>query len=138
MVFYAPHCNNTFKFTFMNWETKNILIVDDDEGSYVLTKSILSETGAAFEWANNGKAALKMVDEEPFNVVIMDIKMPELDGIETTKLMKEKLPDLPIIVQTAFAYDSEKQRALEAGCDGYITKPIDMEGFVDMVKGFIK
>ncbi|MDA3892005.1 MAG: response regulator [Salinivirgaceae bacterium] len=116
---------------------KTILIVDDEESSFVLSKRILSESGASFEWAQDGEEAIELVKKNKYNFIIMDIKMPRIDGITATKLIKKQYPKLPIIIQTAFAMENEYNKALEAGCDAYITKPIVFDEFINKIAKLI-
>jgi len=84
----------------------------------------------------NGIEALEICKANPIDLVFMDIKMPEMDGYEATKLIKEFMPDLPVIAQTAYALPDEKQRALSAGCDNYITKPIRIAELEKMINKY--
>ncbi|MBI9036457.1 MAG: response regulator [Bacteroidales bacterium] len=68
----------------------------------------------------------------------MDIKMPEMDGIEATRLIKKQNKNIPIIIQTAFAMKEVKDEAIEAGCDGFIVKPIALDDFLELVNQHIK
>jgi CheY-like chemotaxis protein len=67
----------------------------------------------------------------------MDVRMPVLNGLEATKRIKEIRPNVPIIAQTAYAMDGDRTRSLEAGCDGYISKPIDLKSFVELISKYI-
>jgi CheY-like chemotaxis protein len=75
----------------------------------------------------NGKEAVEMADKEEYDLVLMDIKMPVMDGLEATKKIKEKHPSLPIIALTANAFDSDRQMAFDAGCNEFLSKPISSE-----------
>jgi len=70
-------------------------------------------------------------------LVLMDVRMPVLNGLEATKRIKETRPDVPIIAQTAYAMDGDRTRSLEAGCDDYISKPIDLKSFVELISKYI-
>ena len=77
--------------------------------------------------AKNGKEAVEMVEKGGIDVVLMDIKMPVMDGLEATKAIRENHPDLPIVALTANAFDSDRQLALEAGCTEFLSKPVSRE-----------
>ena len=100
-----------------------VLIADDEESNYILTKRMLHKTQVKTEWAINGKKAIEMITQKKYDLVLMDIKMPDMDGIEATRLIKQK-HNIPIIIQTAFAMPHVKDEALKAGCNDFIVKPI--------------
>lgn len=101
-----------------------ILIVEDDPFNTKYLQEILSATGAEVLLADNGQKAIDMVNDSDINVVFMDIRLPDIDGYEATQSIKKRNPDVKIIAQTAFATLADKQKALDAGCDGYLSKPI--------------
>jgi CheY-like chemotaxis protein len=80
-----------------------------------------------FERAKNGQEAVDMVEKGEYDLVLMDIKMPIMDGLEATKKIKETHPSLPIIALTANAFDSDRQMAFDAGCDEFLSKPISSD-----------
>ena len=107
-------------------QTLTILVVEDDAVSNLLLKMYLNKGDITTLLAFNGKEAVGLVDHHPeINLVLMDLKMPVMDGYEATVLIKKIRPDLTIIAQSAFTSKEEKQKAIEAGCDGFISKPID-------------
>ena len=112
-----------------------ILIAEDDAvSSLLLTKTLNSENITTL-LAGNGEEAVAMVRQHPkINLVLMDIRMPLMNGYEATALIKKIRPDLPVIVQTAFTSKEEKQRAEKAGCDGFITKPINKNNLLELIK----
>ncbi len=114
--------------TEYNWRDKTILIAEDDVYSVVYLRELLSKTGIEIIHADNGLRAFAECLKNPdINVVLMDIKLPIVNGLESTRLIKKYKPDLKIIAQTAFAMIGDRNRCLNAGCDDYITKPIDPE-----------
>ena len=114
---------------------KKILIVEDVKINYYLLEEILASTKAVLIWAKTGVEALKILREDSeVDLVLMDVKMPMLDGYATTKEMLELKPDLPIIAQTAYALKGDKQKALDSGCVAYITKPIDRAKLFELLK----
>lgn len=108
-----------------NWMGKRILIVDDDKDCALLLSNILSKTKVGIMFANTGFEAVEIVEKNHFDVILMDLLMPELNGLEAIALIKDVKPEIKIIVQTAYAMPSDKQKSIAAGCDGFITKPID-------------
>lgn len=112
----------------INWKSFNILVAEDDDLNYKLIHIALSKTQANILRASNGEEVLKIVSETPdIHTVLMDIQMPVLDGYETTKRLKSRFPDIFVIAQTAFAMSDDKEKCFQAGCDDYISKPIDVD-----------
>jgi len=106
-------------------EQVTILIAEDDEISYLYLKEIAAEANMKAIRALNGNETIELCRKHPeIRLVLMDIKMPEMNGYDATKVIKKFRPNLPIIAQTAYALTRDKERALEAGCDGYLSKPI--------------
>ncbi|MFZ4706954.1 MAG: PAS domain S-box protein [Bacteroidales bacterium] len=109
----------------INWSDKNILIVEDDEMNTKFLKIILSKTGAKLFYSDNGQEAVEMAQKTTFNLILMDIQIPLLDGYQATLLIKSASPSTIIIAQTAHAMLDERTHCLEAGCDDYLAKPIN-------------
>ncbi len=102
-----------------------ILIAEDDWVSFEYLKLILSKFDIEVIYAENGKQAVEFVKNMPdIDLVLMDIRMPVMNGIEATKLIKKIRPDLPIIAQTAYAFSEERSKILAIGCDEYLSKPM--------------
>ena len=111
---------------------KTVLIVEDDKNSRFLAKKILENRGHLPVTAENGAEGLKQLKKQHTDVVLMDLQMPEMDGYEATRLIRDgkagkEYKDVPIIALTAHALPSVKERCFEAGMDGYISKPFDPE-----------
>ena len=105
---------------------KVILVADDVESVYHYMKAILRKTNVRLIWAKDGQEAIDICKENKnISLVLMDIQMPVLNGLEATRLIKQFRKDLPIIAQTAYALKGDREMSLNAGCDDYITKPID-------------
>lgn len=114
-----------------------ILIVDDDEISSLFLNEIIKEKKLTTIHANNGEEAINIVNNNPdIDIILMDIKMPKIDGLEATKIIKAKHPFIPIIAQTAFAQTNNKKEALEAGCNDYISKPIIKEILLELIRKY--
>ncbi|MBN2348895.1 MAG: response regulator [Bacteroidales bacterium] len=104
----------------------SLLIAEDDTTSYLYLKEILKETGINILYAANGQEAIELVKNTPeIKIILMDIKMPKVNGLDATKQIKKIHPEIVIIAQTAFASVEDEKRAIQAGCNDYISKPID-------------
>jgi CheY-like chemotaxis protein len=115
---------------------KTILIAEDIESNFKLLKYFLSDSNIEILRAVNGKEAVeKCLSGRYIDLVLMDIKMPVMNGYTATKLIRETIPAMPIIAQTAYADDLEK--AIECGCSGYISKPFDKKGLLKVLNEYI-
>ena len=115
---------------------KKILIAEDNDSNYILMTYILKKY-YQFERAKNGQEAVEMTEKGAYDLVLMDIKMPIMDGLEATKAIRAALPDLPIIALTANAFDSDRQAALEAGCNDFLAKPVNAELCLKTIQKYI-
>lgn len=113
-----------------NWETKSILIAEDEYINFVYLEELLGSTGAKIFYAKNGKEAVDLALSTKINLILMDIKMPELNGYEATALIRKEKPDLPIIAQTAYVNTEDKEKAKAAGFTDFITKPIQQKDLI--------
>jgi len=116
--------------------TMNILVVDDDRVNQTVIARMLIGKGHLVDVANNGIEALAFYKEKEYNVILMDIQMPEMDGLETTKRIREREGTgkrTPIIAMTAYALHGDKERFLNLGMDEYLPKPIHMEELYDLI-----
>ncbi|MBN1119137.1 MAG: PAS domain S-box protein [Bacteroidales bacterium] len=108
--------------TFLH--NKTILVVEDDAYNAAFIKEILSETGLDVLYAQYGNEAVQIASTHAIDLVLMDIRLPDISGYEATRQIKRQKPDLKIIAQTAYAASEDKQKALDAGCIDYISKPL--------------
>lgn len=106
-----------------NLSNKNILIVEDDFYNAEYLKEILSETGLTILHTEYGRQAVEIALSQPIDLVLMDIRLPDINGYEATRQIRQHKPQLKIIAQTAYAAQEEKQKAFDAGCDDYVSKP---------------
>lgn len=106
---------------------QNILIAEDNEVSRQYLSELLNSMGIKTLWAKTGPEAIKMYKENNIDLVLMDIKMPEMEGTEAAKIIKEFDSNAKIIAQTAYAFQHDKNRILSGHFDAYITKPILFE-----------
>jgi len=131
--------SGTRKFTFTSWnkckdESPCILIAEDNETNYYYLKLLLEKEGYTTLHAENGADAVELCMYHPeVNLVLMDIKMPIMNGIEATQEIKKFRQDLPIIAITAYARNGDDHKILEAGCDDILPKPLDKKRLFDML-----
>jgi PAS domain S-box-containing protein len=120
------------------WRGKVILIAEDEEVNYNLLETILIPTKARIIWAHNGVEAIKICKETPeIDLVLMDIKMPDVNGFEATKKIKKIRKSLPIIAQTAYAMSVDEDNCLRAGCDDYISKPLRIDDLLNKINNYL-
>ena len=115
---------------------KRILIAEDNDSNYMLMTYILKNHYEFFR-AHNGQEALEMIRKEPYDMVLMDLKMPIMNGLEATRQMKAEFPDLPVVAITANAFDSDRQQAMEAGCEAFLSKPGSAMQCLGVLKGIL-
>lgn len=118
---------------------KNILVVEDNTTNMYLIDFILSHAGYRVLKADTGEKAIDLALQEKPDLILMDIQLPGIDGLEATKKIKaaQPGPDMTIVALTSFAMSGDKERALAAGCNGYLEKPIDPETFLQDIKGYL-
>jgi len=117
----------------------NILIAEDVESNFLYLKAVLSKLNANVFWAKNGLEVLDICEKEKMmDLVLMDLQMPEMNGYEATQILKKKYPDLPVVAQTAFAMSDDREKALDAGCDDYLAKPIKSKDLLNIAQKYLK
>jgi len=127
-----------FSDTTYSWLGKTVLIVEDNETSNIYFEAALRKTKAVLIWAKNGLDAVEMVKKNnQVDLILMDINMPKLDGIEATRIIKGINPKIVIVVQTAFILSGEERMCQEAGCDEFITKPIRLKYLLDTLNRYL-
>lgn len=109
----------------------HILLVEDDKVNQIVTIQVLKQRGYTIDVANNGREALELLEKSKYDLILMDIQMPEMNGIETTKTIRKAEEGtnnhIPIIALTAHAFSGDKEKFLEIGMDGYVTKPVNTD-----------
>jgi len=115
---------------------KKILVAEDNDSNFILMTYILKKY-YEYDRAKNGQEAVDMVENGTYDMVLMDIKMPVLDGLEATKAIREKHPDLPIVALTANAFDSDRQLAMQAGCNDFLSKPVSSDICIKTLRKYI-
>jgi CheY-like chemotaxis protein len=118
---------------------KLILIVEDDPTSSLLYCSFLESKGFEVLSVTDGKEAIDAVIAHPdIQIILMDIRLPELDGVSTMKEIKKMRKDIPIIAQTAYAMVEDKDSLLKAGFDGYLSKPVKPDTLYNLLHSYLK
>ncbi|MFB6319684.1 PAS domain S-box protein [Saccharicrinis sp. FJH54] len=156
-LFSEPGNGSTFRFTIPNnsvetviagqaaqsdgfsaFNGEHILVAEDDYISYKYLYEVLSSYDLKVSRAENGEQALKSVLNDPtINLVLMDILMPVMDGLEATRKIREKKITVPVIAQTAFAFESDRERCINAGCDDYLSKPVKEKELVNVLHKYL-
>ena len=118
---------------------KVVLVVEDDELNLKLVKELLEFNGFETLEATNGLQALEMIRRERPSLVLMDIQMPAMDGIEATRQIKAdaSIRDIPVVALTSSAMKGDKEAILAAGCDEYMSKPIDIHCLLKLIEEFV-
>jgi CheY-like chemotaxis protein len=120
------------------WNTKNILVVEDDESSAYLLSTFLKGTGAHISYTSDGNEAVDFVRKHPeTDLVLMDVHLPDKDGFTATREIKSFHSQVVVIAQTAYAFSMDHQEAKLAGCDDYLTKPLNMSLLLDKIDGYL-
>ena len=115
-----------------------ILIVEDVESNYLYLNAVLTKLDAQIEWVKNGLEAVNFAKEHSeTDLILMDLQMPEMNGYDATREIKKIYPKMIIIAQTAFAMSDDRSKALEAGCDDYLAKPIRSKDLLDTVNKYL-
>jgi two-component system, cell cycle response regulator DivK len=116
-----------------------ILVVEDNMDTYELVRFILEKDGFDTFLAMNGRDGVNAASKQMPDLIIMDLAMPEMDGWTATRLIKgnTRTASIPLLALTAHVLPSDRQRAMDAGCDEYITKPIDLEELLEAVNHWI-
>ncbi len=118
---------------------RTLLVVEDNYISFKLIQAILKSSGLNLLHADNGEVAVDLCRKHPeIDMVLMDVMLPIMDGLTATRLILEDRPGLPIIAATANAFAEDRDRCLAAGCIDYITKPIAIDRFYDVLNNYIR
>jgi CheY-like chemotaxis protein len=124
--------------THQNWSDKTVLIAEDVNDNFLFLKTYLRKTKINVLWAKDGQEAIDMcLNDQTIDIVLMDIRMPNVDGYEATAEIKKTQPKMPVIAQTAYALNSDYQKVFDSGCDDYITKPILGASLLDKMAVFL-
>jgi CheY-like chemotaxis protein len=115
---------------------KKILVAEDTDSNYLLLSIILRKNYEVLR-ALNGKEAVEMHRDVKPDLILMEIKMPEMDGLEATRLIRKSDQDIPIVALTANAYDSDREKSIEAGCNSYMAKPVNATKLRELLASFL-
>lgn len=125
------------KIPSYNWSSITILIAEDVESNYLFLEEVIKTTGARIMWAINGEEAIELSQKYKIDIILMDIQMPVMNGLEATRAIKKMNPKIPIISQTAYAMSEDKEKSLQAGCDDYISKPIPSQKLLEVISQYV-
>ncbi|HMB75729.1 MAG TPA: response regulator [Kiloniellaceae bacterium] len=120
-------------------ETKTVLVVEDNDLNMKLFHDLLEAHGYHILQTKNGKDALRLAREHHPDLILMDIQLPEISGLEVTKQIKsdDSLSQIPVVAVTAFAMKGDEEKIREGGCEAYIAKPISVAHFIETVQRFL-
>ena len=119
--------------------SKTVLIVEDNELNMKLFNDLLETRGCKIVQTRNGVEAVKLAREMRPDLILMDIQLPEVSGLEVTQWLKddESLRSIPVIAVTAFAMKGDEEKILQGGCEAYLSKPISVGKFIETVRRFV-
>jgi two-component system cell cycle response regulator DivK len=120
--------------------SRRILLVEDDALSLKLMRDLLQAHGFQTEETGEGAAAVALAIQSPPDLIVMDIGLPGIDGVEATRRLRAdtRTSDIPIVAVTAFAMPGDEQRMLEAGCNAFLTKPLRLSDLVATAEGLLE
>ena len=120
-------------------KNKTILVVEDNELNMKLVKGLIKIGKYRMLEAMDAESGIQLIREQRPDLVLMDIQLPGMDGLSATKMIKEDpaLKDIPIVALTSYAMQGDEEKALEAGCTGYIAKPIDTRKFLETISQYL-
>lgn len=122
-----------------DWSDKTILIAEDVETNFILIKRFLRKTGVNILWAKDGREAVDIFNNHnEIDLILMDIRMPVMNGFEALKIIREANPDVPVLAQTAYAMDGDAEKSIAMGCNDYISKPIVLQDFIQKLDQYLK
>jgi CheY-like chemotaxis protein len=118
---------------------KKILVIEDNETNMYLISFILKENGYKVIEAGTGEVGVELAIKEKPDMILMDIQLPDIDGLEATRRIRESKADgkVPIVAITSYAMAGDKEKALVAGCNGYIEKPINPNTFIGEIEKYL-
>jgi CheY-like chemotaxis protein len=122
-----------------DWSEFTLLIAEDEETNFVYLDTALQKTNINVLRAKNGKEAVEIAKVTPqLDLILMDIKMPEMNGLEATRSIKSFRKDIPIIAQTAFAMEEDQRNCSAVGCDDFLPKPIRYRVLLDVLSKYLR
>jgi len=121
-----------------NWKGREILVAEDEELNWLFVREMLRQTGAVVHRARNGQEVVELTRDLNPDAILMDIKMPEVNGIEAARRIRVFNTKVPIIAQSAFVMAEEKEESLLAGCNHFVTKPLDRTTVMELIDSYFK
>ena len=121
-----------------NWSNKHILVAEDEELNWLFVREMLRQTGATIHRARDGREVVSQAKKLVPDAILMDIKMPELSGIDAARLIRKFNSSVPIIAQTAYVMAEEKEESLRAGCNHFVTKPLDRTTIMEFIDSYFR
>jgi len=121
-----------------NWSNRHILVAEDEELNWLFVREMLRQTGATIHRARNGREVVTLTRKLAPDAILMDIKMPELSGIDAARKIRRFNTSVPIIAQTAFVMAEEKEESIRAGCNHFVTKPLDRTTIMELIDAYFK
>lgn len=117
---------------------KKILIAEDEDTNFMFLKALFRKTNAELIWVKTGLMAIEAIrNDSDIRLILMDMRMPDMDGLTASIEIKRTNPNIVIIAQTAYALSNEREKILAAGCDNYVSKPISGQALLEMVNGYL-
>ncbi len=117
----------------LDWSGKTILVAEDEDSNFEMIKASLARTRAILRRANNGREAVDFCIRNKVDLILMDIRMPVLNGYEATEIIKARFPDTPVVSLTAYAMPADIENSIEAGCDEHISKPVKPDDLIERI-----
>ena len=117
---------------------EKVLVIEDNPDNFRLISYPLKRAGYAIEWAQSGLDGLKMALADSFHYVLLDIGLPDVNGLEVARKIREVEKGIPIIAITSYAMAGDREKAIAAGCNGYIEKPIDTESIIATIESVVR
>ena len=118
---------------------KKIAIAEDDSANYLFIESYLKQANSEIFWAKDGEQMLEIFRSEPdLDLILMDLRMPNLNGIDATRIIRKSNRELPVIAITAYAFADDREKSIAAGCNDYIAKPVNIEQLSEMLAKYLK
>ena len=120
--------------------TKTILVVEDNALNMKLVKSLLKIGKHEMLEAPDAETGITLARDKKPDLILMDIQLPGMDGLTATRIIKEdpSVKDIPVVAFTSFAMEGDEEKAMEVGCAGYITKPLDTQNFLKTVESYLR
>ena len=124
---------------YPNWQGKLILIVEDVEHNYMFFSALLKLTHAEVKITTDGLQAVEFCKNNPnIDIVLMDLKLPKMTGLDAIKEIRKLRPDLPIIAQTAYAWVGQKEKVLDLGANEFLSKPVKRDDLLEVISKYVK